>query len=274
MSGAFAGAAWVPGLPQLLQPEKSERWAELRRATVALADEIAKAKAEVLVLSSTQWISVLGVSYQAHPNPKGVHVDENWYELGDLPFDFKTDVQLAAQFAEATNRAGMPAKTVAYDEFPIDTGTIVALKLLNAKVKLPVAAVSSWVYADAVASRKIGQVMRDTVEESGKRAFFVASSLVSARFSTSDIDPASDHVSRPEDDADNRHWPGLVENGNLEAASRQLVDNGKRLPLDMQGNGFHWLTGALSPENAPGRILAYGPLWGTGAAVIHFSGKM
>src|SRR5205823_3285712 len=127
-------------------------------------------------LYSTQWLSVLGTSFQAHPHPKGLHVDENWYALGDLPFDFKTDSVLAESFASGVAAVGMPTKTVNFDEFPIDTGTIVALRLLDPKGTVPVSIVSSWVYADGAKSREIGRTMREEIERSGKRAFVIACS--------------------------------------------------------------------------------------------------
>jgi 2-aminophenol/2-amino-5-chlorophenol 1,6-dioxygenase alpha subunit len=270
MSGTILSAAWIPGLPHLLSSERSPKWAELKRGCETLAQGISEVKPDVLVVYSTQWFSVLGTSFQAHPHPKGLHVDENWYELGDLPFDFKTDAALSTALAKAVQGPGMPTKTVNYGEFPIDTGTIVAMRLLNPEGKIPVSIVSSWVYADAEKSAALGRLMRAEIERSGKRAVLVASSSLSTRFFTDDIDPRQDKISASGDDEWNRRLLGLFEGGKLGEASKLAGEMARQVPVDMQLNAVHWLKGALGETTAPGRVIAYGPLWGTGAAAVEF----
>jgi hypothetical protein len=34
---------------------------------------------------------------------------------------------------------------------------------------------------------------------------------------------------------------------------------------------FAWLMGTLGTPKLPGNILAYGPVWGTGAAVVEYT---
>src|SRR4051812_8804859 len=89
--GKIVGAGWIPGLPHVLHPQKCAQWQAHHQALTRLKQEIDQIKPDAVMIYSTQWISVLGTSFQALPNPKGVHVDENWYELGDLPFDLKID---------------------------------------------------------------------------------------------------------------------------------------------------------------------------------------
>lgn len=78
MKGNIVGAAWVPGLPHLLHPGKSPSWGNLAQAYQFLNQHVESAKPDTLLIYSTQWISVLGTSFQGQPNPKGIHVDENW----------------------------------------------------------------------------------------------------------------------------------------------------------------------------------------------------
>jgi 2-aminophenol/2-amino-5-chlorophenol 1,6-dioxygenase subunit alpha len=272
MSTSLIGA-WVPGLPHVLSAEKSSSWQKLHRAFVTLSEDVDRLNPDVIVLYSSQWLSVLGTSFQVQKNPKGVHVDENWHEWGDLPFDFYSDVELGRDFAKSVAGSGIPTKTVDYEEFPIDTGTIVALQYLNAKRKIPVSIVSSWVYANPESSRKIGEAMADTVHKSGKKALFVASSLLSARYFTDEIDPKEDKISTAGDDKWNQTLLGLMELGNLQELSKLSGTFTKEVPTDMQFNAYHWLTGALKGTGAKAKVLAYGPQWGTGAAVAEFFGE-
>ena len=58
------------------------------------------------------------------------------------------DAEYAESFRHACEERGLHARTVAYDGFPIDTGSIVALKLLNPENKMPACIVSSNVYSN------------------------------------------------------------------------------------------------------------------------------
>ena len=64
--------------------------------------------------------------WQTRGRCRGIHVDENWYGYGDLPYDLAIDTALADWLVEGTRELGLRAKGVGYDGFPIDAGTIVA----------------------------------------------------------------------------------------------------------------------------------------------------
>lgn len=270
MKGEIVKAAWVPGLPHVLAKNKSPQWTELASGFAKLGERVRESKPDVIVLFSTQWFSVLGTSFQTNPRPKGLHVDENWYEFGDLPFDFKVDAALSTQFAEDYKLAGFPTKTVNYEEFPIDTATIVANHFLNPKGEIPVSIVSSWVYANHQTAKTLGETMAKTVEKSGKRAVFVASSLLSARFNSSDINPNEDVIPAHDDDA-NRKLLHTMESGKWYAAHDIASEYSRKVPTDMQFNAFHWLSGVLGSRPNYGEVLGYGPQWGTGAAIVDIS---
>ena len=57
--------------------------------------------AELLLVYSTQWFSILGHQMQADPNPEWVHVDPEFHELGTMPYSFKVDADFSADYAEA-----------------------------------------------------------------------------------------------------------------------------------------------------------------------------
>ena len=60
----------VPGQPHpLLAPEKNAGWASLRKSYDAVGKEIEKSGAELLLVYSTQWFSVIGHLFTVDPNP-------------------------------------------------------------------------------------------------------------------------------------------------------------------------------------------------------------
>src|SRR5258705_2585965 len=145
--GALLQGYLVPGLPHLTSNKPIASWETIRRGFRQAGESIAALHPDVLVIYSTQWISVLGHSFQTNPNPKGLHVDENWYEMGDFPFDLQVDTALGTRTAEIAASLGLATRTVNYQGFPIDTGTLVALRFLNADNRIPAAVVSCNIYA-------------------------------------------------------------------------------------------------------------------------------
>lgn len=271
MSKCFAG--FLPGLPQVLHPQKSPGWDRLHRGMQTLGTHLQTFKPDVIVLYSSQWLSVLGTSVQTQVNPKGLHVDENWHEWGDLEFDFRIDAELGNHFVGALKLQGLPSKPVNFDNFPIDTGTLVATRLLNPKNEIPLSVISSWVYADAEKSRQIGRLVREECSRRGVRAAFIACSLLSGHFTPHEINPAEDTVLEA-DDAWNRKILNALEAGDLAQVKELAPEFAKATAADMQFNAFHWLSGVLEGEKIQGtQIHAYGPLWGTGAAVLEFNGE-
>ena len=122
MTNTLKAAALVPGLPHILKPELNQHYASLAKALSAVGDRFEKAGVERVVYYSTQWISVLGHLYQAKAKLSGLHVDENWYDLTDLPFDFKIDVPFAERMAKEAGANGYQTKLVEYEGFPVEIG--------------------------------------------------------------------------------------------------------------------------------------------------------
>jgi 2-aminophenol/2-amino-5-chlorophenol 1,6-dioxygenase alpha subunit len=223
-----------------------------------------------LVIYSTQWISVLGHSFQANPNPKGLHVDDNWYEFGDFPFDFQVDVELTTRAAAIASSFDLATKTVNYTGFPVDTGALVVQRFVNPQNTIPVAIVSCNIYAEQEDLLTLGRAMRRAIEESGKRAVVVACTGLSGRFFTEAIDPLQDRFSRAEDDTWNRRILDLIAHGKNSAVLTLSAEYAKAAVPDMGFKAFAWLMGVLGTPTTPGTLLAYGPVWGTGAAVVEY----
>ena len=269
--GVIQQAYLVPGLPHLVSDKAVESWEALRRALRQAGERVKALRPEVLVLYSTQWISVLGHSFQTNPNPKGLHVDENWYEMGDFPFDLRVDAMLGTRAAEVASSLGLATKTVNYEGFPLDTGTLVALRFLNPDSVIPVAVVSCNIYAGQEDSLKLGRAMQQAIEESGKRAVAVACTALSGRFFTEEIDPGADRLSRAEDDVWNRRILDLIAQGKNAEVLTLSSEYAQAAVADMGFKAFAWLMGVLGTPATQGNVLAYGPIWGTGAAVVEYA---
>src|SRR5690606_37667504 len=262
----IVGAALVPGMPHLLKGDVNEGYKKLSDAMQALGDEWAAAGVERVLYYSTGWISVLGQLIQAGENLRGVHVDENWHELDDLPFDFKVDLAFARKWKEQIAGSGYQTKLVNYEGFPVDTGTIVADRLLN-KGRFETNMFASCVYSDAAETEKLAALTKQALENDGRKTALVGVQVLSARYFTTEIDLREDQIRDKGDDEWNRKMIGFLEAGNTEAFEKNLPDYNKACKVEMGLKTYHWLKG-LGVTGKKADCRAYGALYGAGAAVV------
>jgi 2-aminophenol/2-amino-5-chlorophenol 1,6-dioxygenase subunit alpha len=263
----------VPGQPHiLLAPEKNEGWASLKKSYEQLGREIEESGAELLLVYSTQWFSVIGHLFQVDPRPKWTLVDQNWYEFGEIPYEFRIDPAFGELYCRICKEHGMQAATVNYHGFPIDTGTVVALKLLNPNNRIPASVVSCNIYSEREESRALGFAGRAAIEQYGKKTIVVVVTNFSNRYEVGDIDIARDKISSSKDDEWNRKLLEMLGEGRLEDVAQVARVFAREANADMGFKAIWWL-GAVMGENNKyeGRVLDYQPVWGTGAAIVELT---
>jgi 2-aminophenol/2-amino-5-chlorophenol 1,6-dioxygenase alpha subunit len=263
----------VPGQPHpLLAPEKSPGWASLRRSFEAVGREIEKSGAELLLVYSTQWFSVIGHLFQVDPQPKFTLVDQNWYELGEIPYEFRIDPEFGKLYCKIAKSRGMQASTVAYRGFPIDTGTVVALKLLNPNNAIPASIVSCNIYAERDETRALGLAGRAALDAYGKKAVVVCVTNFSNRYEVREIDPAHDRISSQKDDEWNRKLLEMLGEGRLEDVAQVARDFAREANADMGFKAIWWLGSVMGEHNKyDGKVWDYQPVWGTGNAIVELT---
>jgi len=268
MSAVFGGI--VPGLPHpLLKPEGNPSWKKLRQGYERVRQEIIDSGAEVLVLYSTQWFSILGHQIQADPNPKWIHVDQDFHELGSMPYEFRMDVDFAKLYETTGKSRNLHIRTIAYDGFPIDTGSIVALKLLNPDNRIPACIVSCNMYADRAETIVLGKAAADAIEQHGKKAAVISVTCLSNRLHTTPVPDADDHVSSQMDDEWNQKLLELLSEGRLEDVAQLARTFSAQAHADNKLKAIWWLSAVMGQHNRyKGNVHAYGPVFGAGCAVV------
>ena len=241
----------MPGMPHVMLPTESASRGELRNACRVAGANAQEARPDVLIIFSTQWVSVLGHLVQARANPTGLHVDENWYDLGTA--------------------AGLQVRPVDYEGFPVDTGTLVALNFLNPKSEIPVVCISCNIYSGREEELKLGQATANAVRALGRRAVVVASTGLSGHYFTREITDEEDRIVNQEDDAANRKLLDLMTAGKGVDAMDLVPEYAAKTGADMQFKSYYWLMGAIGGDRVKGKVLGYGSIWGSGAAVVEFT---
>jgi len=263
----------VPGQPHIfLAPERNAGWASLKANYEAVGREIEKSGAELMLLYSTQWYSVIGHLFQTDPQPKWVLVDQNWYQFGEIPYEFRIDPAFGELYARTAKDLGMQAATVNYHGFPIDPGTVIALKLLNPNNRIPASVVSCNIYAERDETRALGRAARTAIEQYGKKTIVVVVSNLSNRYEVADIDPAADRISSAKDDEWNRKILEMLGEGRLEDVAQVAREFAREANADMGFKAIWWLA-ALAGENNlyDGKVWDYQPVWGTGNAIVELT---
>jgi 2-aminophenol/2-amino-5-chlorophenol 1,6-dioxygenase alpha subunit len=266
------GGFIVSGLPHpLLCPEASPGYGRLRRAYEAAREEIARLKPDVLLVYSTMWPSVIGHQLQADPTPTWTHVDELFHDLGSIPYAFRIDTDFAQAWSSAGKNRGLQLRTVSYHGFPIDTGSIVALKLLNPDNAFPAVICSSNVYADRSETMVLAKSAIDALAAQGKRAVAVCVMSLSNRLFTEFIDPADDRIHSKKDEEWNAKLLEFFSEGRLEDVtqlSRQIQQQ-IRIQKVVSFKSLWWLSALMGAHNHyTGTVYGYAPVVGTGASVI------
>ncbi len=266
----FVAGFIVPHLPHpLLAPQLSPAWGRVRRGFETLRERLAEINPDVLVIYSTQWPSVLGHQIQADPRPQGVHVDHEFHDLGTMEYNFPVHVEYADAVIASGKQRGLHTRRVCYKGFPIDTGSLVALGLLNPDNRIPCTLVSCNMYADRAETIVLGKAAADAAREKNLRAVAIASTALSNRLWTRSVAPTEDAISSQKDDEWNRKLLELLSSGRLEDVAQLARQFAREAHADSKLKAIWWLSAVLGSSNDfRGDVLAYEALYGTGAAVV------
>ena len=262
----------LPGLPQpLLCPEANTGYARLRAGFGKVREEIASSDADVLLLYSTMWPSVIGHQILARPNPQWIHVDELFHDLGSIPYNFRMDAEFAHLYNEKAKNRGLMTRTIDYHGFPIDTGSVVALSLINPENRIPAVILSSNVYADRAETVVFAKAAKEALAESGKKAIAISISTLSNRLHQEWIDPKDDCIHSQKDEEWNQKLLEFLKAGRLEDVaqlSRQIHKEARVRKVN-SFKSMWWLASVMGEHNRyTGTIHAYEAVYGTGCAVV------
>ncbi|NKB37918.1 MAG: tRNA U-34 5-methylaminomethyl-2-thiouridine biosynthesis protein [Gammaproteobacteria bacterium] len=264
-------AFMLPGSPLPYVQRDNPPWGHIADGMDAAARALAESRPDTIIMYSTAWIAVLDQLWQTKAHLQDVHVDENWHEYGDLPFDIHTDVELAEACVSATNDAGIKSKGVDYDKFPIDTGSIVAANFLNADKQCKFVITANNVYHDWKMTEQLGRIAAEQAQKLGRKIAVVVSGGLSGSIFRNSINIADDHIASSEEDEWNMRILGLMEGGDCAGLLAVCPEYAAAAKVDMGFKHMAFLLGAIGGDFSAAKVHAYGPLYGSGGAVVEFS---
>lgn len=260
----------VPGSPLPLLRSDVLAWGRLASGFERAGRALAASAPDALLIYSTQWVAVLDQLWQTRPALAGRHVDENWYEHGDLDYAMTIDTELTYACLAASPRIGINSKAVNYDGFPIDTGSIVATRFLLKDKSIPVVLASNNLYHSREQTEQIGAMAAQCANELGKRVSVIGVGGMSGSIFREEIDLRTDQIFSAEDDQWNKRMLDLLERGDLNGAAELAPEFASQARADMGFKHLSWILGATGRRCYGARVHAYGPTYGAGAAVVEF----
>ncbi len=272
MSGEIVKSLIVPAHPHpVLCPEKNEGWQKVRNAYDEARRQIEETDADLIIIYSTLWPSVIGHQIQADPNPEWVMVDADFHDLGSIPYSLNIDADFAHAWDAANKKRGLESRTVAYEGFPIDVGSVVALHLLNPDNRIPAVICSTNVYSNRAETTVLAKACMDVVKSQGRKAVAVSVMSLSNRMFTEPIDPSEDRIHSLKDDEWNRKILEFLEEGRLEDVGQlsRTIHDQIRVKKVVAFKPMWWLSAMNDNRNdLTGSVLAYEPIHGAGAGVV------
>ena len=263
----IVAAYMLPASPLVLLGKDQPAYAELRKAHERVARELEDIAPDTLVVYSTRWYAVLDQLWQGRSHMAGLHVDENWHELGEMRYDLITDVSMARACVRTARRLGIASKLVDYDGFPIDSATVAANALVNPQGLIPNVIVANNLYHDFEQTRILGGIVAEEAENQGKRvAVLVLGGLSGSEF-RDDRPLEQDAIASSVEDDWNRRMLKLVEGRDIDALLRELPSFIAQARGDMGLKHLAFALGALGGRLGAAKVYAYGSLYGSGAAV-------
>ena len=274
-AGEIVESFVVPVHPHtVLAPHQNEGWGKLRQAYDDAAQIIKDSEADLLIIYSTTWPSIIGHQLISDPNPEWVMVDHDFHELGSIHYSFNIDAEFAALWDAESKARGLQSRCVNYRGFPIDVGSVVALTLLNPDNKIPAVIVSSNVYADRSETTVLAKACKEIVRKTGRKAVAITAMSLSNRMFTEHIEPENDRIHSLKDDEWNQKILEFLSAGRLEDVGQlsRTIQQQIRVQKVVNFKPMWWLSAMNDNRNdLTGKVLAYEAIHGAGCAVVNLN---
>ena len=274
-TGEIVESFVVPVHPHtVLAPDQNEGWGKLRQAYDDAAQIIKDSEADLLIIYSTTWPSIIGHQLISDPNPEWVMVDHDFHELGSIHYSFNIDAEFAALWDAENKARGLQSRCVNYRGFPIDVGSVVALTLLNPDNKIPAVIVSSNVYADRSETTVLAKACKELVRKTGRKAVAITAMSLSNRMFTEHIEPENDRIHSLKDDEWNQKILEFLSAGRLEDVGQlsRTIQQQIRVQKVVNFKPMWWLSAMNDNRNdLTGKVLAYEAIHGAGCAVVNLN---
>ncbi len=267
--------------PSQNRPKSQGGWDTLRWGYQRCREKIKALKPDVILVHSPHWQTVVGHHFLRVPKLSGLSVDPIFPHLFQYEFEMSVDVELADACAEAAIEQGLLVKQMTNPNFRVDYGTIVSLHMLNPDWDIPILGISAhnspyyFSHDDAQDQMiKLGQATRQAIEKTGRRAVLAASNTLSHlhfdREPALPEDMSQEHIYNFEQYQWDMKIIELLKQGRWDEFQRMFPEFIEKTAAEIKAGSLMWMLSAMNFPAVEAQVHAYGPVIGTGNAVMEW----
>lgn len=185
--GEIVLAAKVTHVPTMLMSEQPGRLNGCRQPAIDGHLEIARrAKelgADTAVVCDTHWLVNAGYHINANHRFRGLYTSNEFPQfIQDLEFDFEGNAALGDAIAEKAMAKDVYTLSHQIDSLELEYGTIVPMHFMSRVADFRVVSIAAYCTVHSFeTSRKIGEAIREAVEQSDSKVLLLASGSLSHR---------------------------------------------------------------------------------------------
>lgn len=281
--GELVLAAKVTHVPTMLLSEQPGRLEGKRQQAIDGHKEIARraraAGADTVVVIDTHWLVNAGYHVNANSRFTGAFTSHEFpHFIQDLTYDYQGNPALGDAIAEKATAKGVFTLSHQVDSLDLEYGTLVPMRYMNPEADLKVVSVAGWCTVHSLeASRKLGEAIREAIEDGDGKVMLLASGSLSHKIWDNELYEANNGTFTISSEF-NRQMDlrvlDLWQRGETETFLKMLPEYADK--CDGEG-GMHdtaMLFGALGWDAYKGRgeiIGEYFPSSGTGQVNVVFS---
>ncbi len=191
--GKIVQAAKVTHVPTMLLSEQPGKLHGKRQQAIDGHKEIGRrarvAGADTVVVLDTHWQVNAGYHVNANARFEGIFTSHEFPQfIKNLPYAYDGNPTLGDAIAEKATAKGVTTLSHHVDSLNLEYGTLVPMRYINAEADLKVVSVAAWCTVHSIpSSRKLGEAIREAVEESDANVLLVASGSLSHKIWENDL---------------------------------------------------------------------------------------
>ncbi|WP_417527466.1 3,4-dihydroxyphenylacetate 2,3-dioxygenase [Marinomonas shanghaiensis] len=183
--GTLSIAAKVTHVPTMLLSEQPGRLAGCRQSAIDGHREIARrAKAagvDTIVVLDTHWLVNAGHHINANAHYQGIYTSHEFpHFIQNLSYSYEGNPELGNAIAAKATEKGVHMMSHQVDTLDLEYGTLVPMRYMNEDKNFKVVSVAAWCTVHSLEeSRRVGEAMREAIENSDNNVMLIASGSLS-----------------------------------------------------------------------------------------------
>lgn len=183
--GTLSIAAKVTHVPTMLLSEQPGRLAGCRQSAIDGHREIARrAKAagvDTIVVLDTHWLVNAGHHINANAHYQGIYTSHEFpHFIQNLSYSYEGNPELGNAIAAKATEKGVHMMSHQVDTLDLEYGTLVPMRYMNEDKHFKVVSVAAWCTVHSLEeSRRVGEAMREAIENSDNNVMLIASGSLS-----------------------------------------------------------------------------------------------